>query len=150
MDLEEQYDRIYRYCYFKTRNQYIAEDFTQETFLRYFSQTSYINRGKPLAYLYTIAKNLCHDYYARCKPLPFTDTAEEGNTEEGILTSLAIKQSLKVLLPETQELILLRYVNELSITEICCIMGLSRFAVYRRIKEGLKELKNSLREEDFH
>lgn len=55
-NLQEQYDKIYKYCYFKVKNKDIAEDLTQETFLKYFSQTSYINRGKLLAYLYTIAK----------------------------------------------------------------------------------------------
>ncbi|WP_242860907.1 sigma factor [Defluviitalea phaphyphila] len=37
-------------------NKEVAEDLTQETFLKYFSQTSYINRGKSLTFLYTIAK----------------------------------------------------------------------------------------------
>ncbi len=36
MDLEEQYDKIYRYCYFKVRRRETAEDITQETFLRFF------------------------------------------------------------------------------------------------------------------
>ena len=60
--LQEQYDKIYRYCYFKARNKEAAEDLTQKTFLNYFSQKSYINKGKPLAYLYTISKNLCIDF----------------------------------------------------------------------------------------
>ena len=35
IDIGEQYDKIYRYCYFKLKNQYLAEDITQETFLRF-------------------------------------------------------------------------------------------------------------------
>ena len=34
-DLDEQYDKIYRYCYMKLRHQQTAEDITQETFLRF-------------------------------------------------------------------------------------------------------------------
>ena len=63
LDLSEQYDKIYRYCYFKVNDRCAAEDLAQETFLRYFSHTPYISRGKQLAYLYTIARNLCVDYY---------------------------------------------------------------------------------------
>ena len=59
LDLSEQYDKIYRYCYFKVNDRCAAEDLAQETFLRYFSHTPYISRGKQLAYLYTIARNLC-------------------------------------------------------------------------------------------
>ena len=49
------YDKIYKYCYFKVNNKDVAEDLTQDTFLKYFSQNAYIDKGKPLAYLYTIA-----------------------------------------------------------------------------------------------
>ena len=35
MDLEERYDKLYRYCYMKTRHPQAAEDITQETFLRF-------------------------------------------------------------------------------------------------------------------
>lgn len=33
MNLEEQYDRIYKYLYFRLHDQHTAEDLTQETFL---------------------------------------------------------------------------------------------------------------------
>jgi RNA polymerase sigma-70 factor (ECF subfamily) len=149
MDLEEQYDKIYRYCYFKTHSQYIAEDVTQETFLRYFRQTTYINRGKPLAYLYTIAKNICNDYFTKRVTEPLEEDTLMEDKEDDLITSIVLKQSLKALPEDMQELILLRYVNELSVGEICNIVGLSRFAVYRKINSGLKELKTLLREEDF-
>lgn len=39
MDLEEQYDKIYRYCYFKVHQRETAEDITQETFLRFLDSS---------------------------------------------------------------------------------------------------------------
>lgn len=36
MDIEEQYDKIYRYCYFKLHDMQLAQDITQETFLRFY------------------------------------------------------------------------------------------------------------------
>ncbi len=48
--IEDEYDKIYRYCFYKVHNSVLAEDLTQETFLKYFSQDSYIERGKRLAY----------------------------------------------------------------------------------------------------
>lgn len=67
MDLEEQYDKIYRYCYFKVHSRETAEDITQETFLRFFESRNYEDTGKPLHYLYTVARNLCIDEYRRKK-----------------------------------------------------------------------------------
>ncbi|MCL2406106.1 MAG: RNA polymerase subunit sigma-24, partial [Defluviitaleaceae bacterium] len=37
LSLQEQYDKVYRFCYFKVKNSHLAEDLTQETFLRFFS-----------------------------------------------------------------------------------------------------------------
>ena len=44
MDLEEQYEKIYRYCYFRLRHQQMAEDITQETFLRFLESGNYCER----------------------------------------------------------------------------------------------------------
>ncbi len=149
MDTEKQYDKIYRYCYFKIHNRQIAEDLTQETFLRYFKQTTYLSRGKPLAYLYTIAKNLCNDHYARHQTEPLDELAAAEDTEDGLITTIAVREAINSLPKDIQELILLRYVNDLSIGEICMTSGLSRFVVYRKIRNGLDQLKTLLREEDF-
>ena len=48
MDLSEQYDKIYRYCYFKVHHCQTAEDITQETFLRYFSKNLSLDSSKEL------------------------------------------------------------------------------------------------------
>ena len=63
MDIEEQYNKIYRYCYMKTRDHHTSEDLTQETFLHFLENHSYREIGKQMAYLYMIARNLCNDYY---------------------------------------------------------------------------------------
>ena len=49
MELEEQYDRIYRYCYYRIHNQQLAEDITQQVFLKYFERREKENDNRPLA-----------------------------------------------------------------------------------------------------
>ncbi|WMJ89955.1 RNA polymerase sigma factor [Anaerocolumna sp. MB42-C2] len=150
VNIEEEYDKIYRYCYYKVYNQQAAEDITQETFLRYFNQTTYLERGKSLAYLYTIAKNLCYDYYAKTSTELLDETAAADNMEDSLVTSIALTEALLLLSEDTREVLMLRYVNELSINEISKFLKISRFAVYRRINNGLHKLKALLREEDFY
>lgn len=147
-DLKEQYDKISRYCFFKIHNEYIAEDLTQETFLRYFSQNTYLEHGKQMAYLYTIARNLCINYYKKEKweeLLEDVSVDNMGNLEMNIV----VRQAVNRLPEELQELILLRFVNELSIKEIAFIMNLSRFSVRRRMNNALEKLNELLGEEDF-
>ena len=53
----------------KTKDRYIAEDIVQETFLRFWQSHYYEDTGKEMAYLYTIARNLCMDEFRREKSL---------------------------------------------------------------------------------
>ena len=70
MDLEELYDKLYRYCYMKTRHPQTAEDLTQEVFLRFLRTRDVSEIKKQTAYLYTIARNLCIDFYRTKQALP--------------------------------------------------------------------------------
>ncbi len=150
MDIEEQYDKLLRYCYMKTMNRELAEDIVQETFTRFFVQDTYRNSGKQLAYLYTIARNLCIDTYRK----PSTESiesihelaAETKYEPENRIDAIVLEKELEKLPEELRESIILRYTNEVSVVEIARIMNLSRFAVHRRLKEGLAILKQNLME----
>lgn len=149
MDLEEQYDKIYRYCYFKVQSKELAEDITQEAFLRFLGSKEYSESGKGLRYLYTIARNLCIDEYRKLQAEPI-DSGEleeklllQGH-EETVVNKLAIRQALDRLDAENRELLLLRYANEVSVATLAKLFGMSRFALYRRLNKLLKEMKDSL------
>ena len=57
MDLEKTYDKIYRYVYFKVNDRAIAEDITQEAFLRFIGKYGDLGKGD-IKYLYTIARRI--------------------------------------------------------------------------------------------
>ena len=78
MDMEELYNKIYRYCYFKLYDKQLAQDITQETFLRFFQQNVSINIRKELPYLYTIAKNLCADNFRKKHMESLENVTEEA------------------------------------------------------------------------
>lgn len=151
MDLEEQYDKIFRYCCFRLYDRQLAQDITQETFLRYYSRNIRLDNSKELAYLYTIAKNLCVDA-VRQRPLFSLEDVEETaapDTTENLIDSLTLQSALKKLPQEEQELLFLRYVNELSIAAICKMTCLSRFSVYRRLSKAVRQLKETLEKEGY-
>ena len=151
MDIEEQYDKIYRYCYFKMYDDQIAQDITQETFLRFCKQGLNLGIDKELPYLYTIAKNLCIDHFRKRTVESLEEITEEviDDPTEDLISNLTLRMTISKLPEDEQELIFLRYVNEVSITTICKITGLSRFAVYRKLSKSLKWLKEELLKEGF-
>lgn len=152
VNLEDQYDRIYRYCYFRVKKREIAEDLAQEAFLRYFSRKPRISRGRSMAYLYTIARNLCIDHFRKVRrDDSLDDRAPDPYDSDGFSefeNEFAVKQAVAQLPAELQELLLLRFANELGIGEIAKIMNMSRFSVYRRINRALELLKTILGEEE--
>ena len=151
MDIEEQYDKIYRYCYFKMYDDQIAQDITQETFLRFCKQGLNLGSDKELPYLYTIAKNLCIDHFRKRTVESLEEITEEviDDPTENLISNLTLRMTISKLPSDERELIFLRYVNEISIATICKITGLSRFAVYRRLSKSLKWLKEELKKEGF-
>lgn len=151
MDIEEQYDKIYRYCYFKLYDKQLAQDITQETFLRFFRQDLSLDSSKELPYLYTIAKNLCVDSFRKKTIESLEDITEETTYDptEDWISNLTLRAIISKLPQEEQELIFLRYVNEIEVTAICRITGFSRFTVYRRLTKALKWLKDELKKEGF-
>ena len=128
MDIEEQYDKIYRYCYFKMYDDQIAQDITQETFLRFCKQGLNLGSDNELPYLYTIAKNLCIDHFRKRTVESLEEITEEviDDPTEDLISNLTLRITISKLPEDEQELIFLRYVNEVSITTICKITGLSR------------------------
>ena len=150
MDLENAYDKIYRYVYFRIKNQTVAEDITQETFLHFISQKGSIHDYE-MKYLYTIARNLCIDEFRRMKPDTLSESLDDITSahEDDLAEQLAVREAVAKLPNEDQEILLLRYVNNESVGTISKTLGLSRFALYRRLKKAEDELRASLEAGDY-
>lgn len=149
-DIEEQYDKIYRYCYFKLHSRELAEDVTQETFLRYLEHYNCITTLSALKYLYTIARNLCVDEYRKPRTESMDESIPDYTMEDKLITNLTVRTALSKLASDEQELLLLRYVNEVPVSVLVKIYGLSRFAIYRKIKSASNKFREELRKEDYH
>lgn len=142
IDIEDQYDKIYRYCYYRLRDRERAEDVTQETFLRWFASDTYRDKNQLLHYLYTVARHLCADESRRPAPLPLPENVPDREADP--LLSIALRVELDKLSPEDQELVLLRCVNGEPMAVLCKLYGKSRFALRRRLNGILKLLRDAL------
>ena len=157
MDIEQQYDKLLRYCYMKLRDRTLAEDVTQETFIRFFESKDYHSIGKEMAYLYTIVRNLCIDYFRKQKeeliedlPAKIQEMPDSSDKVESIVDQLSIEQALDHLTDDEREAVVLRFSGELSVEDIAKSMDISRFAVRRRILSALEKLRKEMeRIEEF-
>lgn len=128
MDLEDQYDKLYRYCYFRVRDVQTAEDLVQETFLRWLDHYPGQREREALPTLYTIARNLCVDVTRQRETLPLQETDQVAADPAGTLVERwDLERALETLTPQDQELLLLRYANQVPLQALSRLTGLSRF-----------------------
>ena len=156
--LYDQYvKRIYRFVFFKVSNHEEAEDITSEVFLKAWN---YINENKEVnnfsGLLYRIARNCVIDLYrARAnKPESLNKDNEELEIGDGgrwyadlsnKVEAEKILIALKKLKQEYQEVITLRYVDELEINEIAEITGKGGVAVRVTLHRAINKLKEILK-----
>lgn len=148
MDYEEQYDRIYRYCYYKLKQKEMAEDITQETFLRFFGKEKYREGEHAMKVMYTIAKNLCTDEFRKKNCMFLEDVKEEvlqnKGPEDDIVNAGALSLAMEKLDNISREILFFRFVNQESFAVIGGMYHLSRYAVYRKYQKALKILRKEL------
>ena len=142
MNIEDEYDKIFRFCYWKVRSKEIAEDLTQETFLR-FLDSQYTEQGKRIRYLYTIARNLCIDESRKHKPAEIPDEVPDPETGKDPADRVYLQQVLQQLPDEELELVVMRYLNMESAENICEILKISRFSLYRKLRKIKKTLASA-------
>ncbi len=140
--LYERYvSRIYSYIYYRTGNQHDAEDLTARVFFRALRHVeNYKDRGLPLsAWLYRIAHNLVANWHrdnSRRKEVPLDEiilVRHGGDLPEMVLIENEEKENLLNVIhrlpADRQQLILLKFVEHLSNSEIGQVMGRSEGAV---------------------
>ena len=149
MNLEEQYDWIFKYLYYHLHDIHMAEDLTQETFLRFLESRTYQDENRQLQYLYTIARNLCRQYY-RDKTIVYSlDEAMDypllEDFEQTLGERIGLIDALQKLSQEEREMLFLRYVNDVPVPVISHLYHVSRFVVYRRLNKILEKVRDEMK-----
>lgn len=141
------YKEILAYCSYRCPDKEYAEDMTQETFVRFFAKLSDYNyRVKTKNYLYTIAGNLCKDYFKKIKEIPVEESELSTQIEfaehpmEEVINKLTIEWALKQLSNELSEVVTLYYFQELKLTEIADILQISVPLVKYRLRQAKLQL----------
>ncbi len=162
--LYERYvDRIYNYIYYRTGNHEDAEDLTAKVFYKAMSHIgNYTDRGLPFsAWLYRIAHNLVANWHrdkSRRREISLDQVAYRGRDGEHPEVTLLRNEDREVLLrilrrlpPERQQLLILKFVINLSNAEIGQIMGRTEGAVkslYHRTLIGLRDELSRLSDDE--
>lgn len=143
--VEGHYEDVLAYCRRHAPARDAADDIAQETFLRFVrSASAYDERGKPLALLLTIARNLCADAARSCARRPqFVELDEASVPRSCDAYPVEMDSVLASLAPDEREAIELRFDQGLGVAEAARVMGMSRFAMNRLLKRALAQVRDA-------
>lgn len=147
--------QIYRFVFLKVSRREEAEDLTHQVFLSAWqNMKGYVDQGYPFsAWLYRIARNEIIDYYRTRKGTVSIDEVdpEYFAAVENIIPAternMAIRQALlalKTLKQEYQDVVIMRFVEELSPKEVAVALGKTEGAVKLIQHRALRQLQTIL------
>lgn len=145
---------ILRMCLLYLKDYHLAEDITQETFIKVYQKLdTFNNKSNIKTWIISIAINNCKNalkkYSKEVTPLEdltLTYTEDFSKNENRILVSKEVSKLPKKYL----EVIILFYYQELSIKEISYILKVPQATIKTRLKRAKEKLKIYLKEDLFY
>lgn len=160
-------NKVYAYISLYIRDQALAEDIFQDTFLKVIQSVKagkYYDNGKFLSWVMRIAHNLIIDHFRRLKQMNTTSSdnyesdlfnskkLSEANVEETMVAAQIRKDVRKLIsqLPDDQrEVVILRHYAGLSFKEIAEITDVSINTALGRMRYALINMRKIMQEKQM-
>jgi len=142
--------QIYRFIYLKVGQREEAEDLTHQVFLKSWqSIAEYRFQGFPFSsWLYSIARHQIIDYYRTRKSEIALESVTEFKVEnpapkiiDNNLDIERVKRALQQLKTEQQDVIILRFIEDLSLQEVASILNKTEGAIKLLQHRAIKKLR---------
>jgi RNA polymerase sigma-70 factor (ECF subfamily) len=160
-------DKIYHLAYRMLNNKHEAEDAVQETFMRVYTNLHrYDEQQKFSTWIFRIGTNHCIDRLRKRKHSAYSLDAEmpdgEGNDYYSMLpgnedtpeqqiilseTQLLIRKAIVALPEKYKSVVILRYLQDMSLQEISDVLDMPVTTVKTRVHRGREYLRKRLEQD---
>lgn len=148
-------DRIYAFCYRYLRSRARAQELAQDTWLKVVEQIQTLKSPTSfVAWLYQIARNLCHDELVKQKrQAPLTEEtlaviADCGESPEENLDKMMqrrrVAQAISRLSADHQDVLILIHYEQVSYEAAADVLGIETGTVKSRLSRALQKLREQL------
>ena len=145
-------DALFRHCYFRVFERERAKDLVQEVFMRTWE---YIVKGNSVknirALLYRIANNIIIDEWRKKKAVSLEALQEQGFQPQASSRPMEVvmegKEAVLILQkvePLYREVLVMRYIDDMSPKEIAEVLGVTADVVSVRIHRGLEKVRHCI------
>lgn len=149
-------DSIFRMCFLYLRDYQLAEDATQETFIKAFtSYEKFEHKSSEKTWLTRIAINCCKNVMRTRWFRIIKNDIEEHQHQcseyviEDLIEKDGISNAIMKLELDDRKIIILYYYQELPIKDIASIIGISENTANQRLFRARKKLKKYLVEDGY-
>jgi len=141
---------LFRFIFFKSKDQQLAQDIVQDAFVKYWDKIDTITTGKEKSYLFTTAKNLFLNTIEHKKVVQKHQESTFNKTETSTTPhyelevaefKVKLERAIAGLSDKQREVFLLHRVEGYKYKEISTMLELSQKAVEKRMSQALKELR---------
>lgn len=147
---------IFRICFSRLGNREEAEDAVQEIFLRVYRSINTFKLDRRFwTWVYSIAMNYLKTHYSRLQRLDFLKERAKQNLQNGQNnpadlvekkeTRDRIKQAVEALPSDLKEVVILYYMNDMSVSDISEVLHISRENVKIKLYRARNRLKEILK-----
>ena len=154
---DKYHGKIYRFVYLKVSHREEAEDLTHQVFLNaWLNISKYEFKGLPFSsWIYQIARNQVIDHYRTKKPTIDLEIIEDIHISASTLEKDAemnleldaIRKALLKLNQEQQDIIIMRFVEDLSPKEISAALGKPESTIRVLQHRAIQNLKKIISKE---
>ena len=131
------FDRIFKFIYYRVSHKEVAEDLTEDVFIKAWVNIKTVKENSFSGWLYQIAKNKVIDYYRQKKVTVNLEEIQnilESDENLSEKTNTVIEQkiflkALKQLTPEQQIIIKLKFIEDLGNAEISELISKSEGSI---------------------
>ena len=142
----------YAFCFVK--NIEVARDLVQDTFLKLWQQDTTKLKSYPKAWMFYVCRNHCLDYLKKEKPMVsvsktsdinFAVESKAGHRLETQQSNNQLYSQISKLDQKHQEVLRLKFQNEMSYKQIAKVTGHSISYVGVLLHEGIRTLRKSMK-----
>jgi RNA polymerase sigma-70 factor, ECF subfamily len=152
-------DKVHSLGYYMTGDREAAKDVTQQIFLKIFTSIiTFQYKASFSSWLYRLAMNVCRDYQRSTRRMKLlsngvrnemriygsSSSLDESHSKEGL--SQVVQNVVMKMSPKLRTVVILKYIEELSYSQIAELLGCSVGTVSSRLNRSHKILAQELKE----
>jgi RNA polymerase sigma-70 factor, ECF subfamily len=155
-------DRVYSLIYYSLNDSHQVDDALQTVFVKVFQALPFFRlESSFLTWIYRVALNECKNRRRRRKLFVSMNEIQNGGLQEpgqdpapdelheSRQIALQVRSAVMALKPKYRQVVILKYLEELSYEEVAAVIGCSAGTVASRLYRALQTLETKLRSSGY-